>query len=125
MSVSRTKLYRDKVNGKWLGVCEGLGEYTGLDPLWIRLGFMTMLFVTSGAAFFVYIGLAMVTSQKPIGLYHSDEDAKFWQGVRANPRRSTQEVRSKLRDIDRRMADIEMFYTSRNTQLADEIERLR
>jgi len=125
MSVSRTKLYRDKVNGKWLGVCEGLGEYTGLDPLWIRLGFLTMFFVTSGAAFFVYIGLAMVTSQKPNGLYHSDEDAKFWQGVRANPRRSTQEVRSKLRDIDRRMADIETFYTSRNTQLADEIERLR
>ena len=45
--------------------------------------------------------------------------------MRANPRRSTQEVRSKLRDIDRRMADIETFYTSRNTQLADEIERLR
>ena len=125
MSVSRTKLYRDKVNGKWLGVCEGLGEYTGLDPLWIRLGFLTMFFVTSGAAFFVYIGLAMVTSHKPNGLYESDEDRKFWQGVRANPRRSTQEVRSKLRDIDRRMADIETFYTSRNTQLADEIERLR
>lgn len=125
MSASRTQLYRDKVKGKWLGVCEGLGEYTGVDPLWIRLGFMTMLFVTSGAAFFVYIGLAMVTSQKPNGLYDSAEDAKFWQGVRANPRRSTQEVRSKLRDIDRRMADIETFYTSRNTQLADEIERLR
>jgi phage shock protein C len=125
MSVSRTQLYRDKINGKWLGVCEGLGEYTGLDPLWIRLGFLTTFFVTSGAAFFVYIGLAMVTSQKPSGLYGSDEDAKFWQGVRANPRRSTQEVRSKLRDIDRRMADIETFYTSRNTQLADEIERLR
>jgi phage shock protein C len=40
MSVSRTQLYRDKVNGKWLGVCEGLGEYTGVDPLWIRLGFL-------------------------------------------------------------------------------------
>jgi phage shock protein C len=125
MSASRTQLYRDKVNGKWLGVCEGLGEYTGVDPLWIRLGFLTTFFVTSGAVFFVYIGLAMVTSPKPNGLYQSDEDVKFWQGVRANPRRSTQEVRSKLRDIDRRMADIETFYTSRNTQLADEIERLR
>jgi phage shock protein C len=125
MSASRTQLYRDKINGKWLGVCEGLGEYTGVDPLWIRLGFLTTFFVTSGAVFFVYIGLAMVTSPKPNGLYQNDEDAKFWQGVRANPRRSTAEVRSKLRDIDRRMADIEMFYTSRNTQLADEIERLR
>lgn len=125
MSVSRTQLYRDKVNGKWLGVCEGLGDYTGVDPLWIRLGFLVMFFITFPLMFFVYIGLAMVTSHKPVGLYASNEDAKFWQGVRANPRRSTAEVRSKLREIDRRMADIETFYTSRNTQLADEIERLR
>ena len=125
MSVSRTKLYRDKANGKWLGICEGLGEYTGLDPLWIRLGFLVLFFATFPLMFFVYIGLAMVISTKPVGLYANNEDQKFWQGVRANPHRSTQEVRSKLRDIDRRMADIEMHYTSRNTQLADEIERLR
>jgi phage shock protein C len=118
-------LYRDKVNGKWLGVCEGLGDYTGVDPLWIRLGFLVLTFATFPLMLFVYIGLAMVVSQKPMGLYHNAEEAKFWQGVRANPRRSTQEVRSKLRDIDRRMADIETFYTSRNTQLANEIERLR
>lgn len=125
MSASRTQLYRDKVNGKWLGVCEGLGEYTGVDPLWIRLGFVAMFFITSGFMLILYIAMAMIVSSKPVGLYQSNEDAKFWQGVRANPRRSTQEVRSKLRDIDRRMADIETYYTSRNTQLADEIERLR
>ncbi|ODP36273.1 envelope stress response membrane protein PspC [Sphingomonas turrisvirgatae] len=125
MSVSRTQLYRDKANGKWLGVCEGLGNYTGVDPLWIRLGFLGLFLFTFPMMFFIYIGLAMVTSQQPRDLYSSNEDAKFWQGVRANPRRSTAEVRSKLREIDRRMADIETFYTSRNTQLADEIERLR
>lgn len=125
MSVSRTQLYRDKANGKWLGVCEGLGNYTGVDPLWIRLGFLVLFLTTFPLMFFVYIGLAMVTSEQPRNLYSSNEDAKFWQGVRANPRRSTQEVRSKLREIDRRMADIETFYTSRNTQLSDEIERLR
>lgn len=125
MSASRTQLYRDKANGKWLGVCEGLGNYTGVDPLWIRLGFLVLFFTTFPLMFFVYIGLAMVTSQQPGDLYASNEDAKFWQGVRANPRRSTAEVRSKLREIDRRMAAIETFYTSRNTQLADEIERLR
>lgn len=124
MSVSRTQLYRDKVNGKWLGVCEGLGDYTGVDPLWIRLG-LVVLFFMFPVIFLIYIGMAMVTSQKPVDLYASNEDQKFWQGVRANPRRSTQEVRSKLREIDRRMADMETFYTSRNTQLADEIERLR
>ena len=39
--------------------------------------------------------------------------------------RSAGEVRAKLRDIDRRMADIETLYTSRNTQLANEIDSLR
>jgi phage shock protein C len=34
-------------------------------------------------------------------------------------------VNSKFRDLDRRLADIETFYTSRNQSLADEIERLR
>ena len=62
---------------------------------------------------------------KPIGLYQSEDNAKFWQGVRTNPRRSTAEVRSKFRDIDRRLADIELMYTSRNTRLADEIDSLR
>ena len=45
--------------------------------------------------------------------------------MRSNPSRSTAEVRSKFRDIDRRLADIEMYYTSRNTRLADEIDSLR
>ena len=62
---------------------------------------------------------------KPIGLYETADDAKFWQGVRTNPKRSTAEVRSKFRDLDRRLADIETHYTSRNTQLADEIDALR
>jgi phage shock protein C len=62
---------------------------------------------------------------KPVGLYETAEDQKFWQGVRSNPKRSTAEVRSKFRDIDRRLADIELHYTSRNSQLAQEIDSLR
>lgn len=45
--------------------------------------------------------------------------------MRSNPKRSTAEVRSKFRELDRRLADIETHYTSRNTRLADEIEALR
>ena len=43
------------------------------------------------------------------------EDAKFWQGVRANPRRSTATSARSFRDIDRRLADIETYVTSRTT----------
>ena len=122
---SRTKFYLDKANGKWLGVCSGLADYTGIDVLWLRLGFVMLTFAMFPLNLVGYILIAMMAPAKPAGLYEGPEEAKFWQGVRSNPRRSTNEVRSKFRDIDRRLADIEMYYTSRNTRLADEIDSLR
>ena len=38
---------------------------------------------------------------------------------------TTRDVRSKFRDIDRRLADVETYYTSRNSSLANEIDSLR
>ncbi|MDQ0250570.1 envelope stress response membrane protein PspC [Sphingomonas sp. Sphisp140] len=122
---SRTKFYLDKANGKFLGVCSGLADYTGIDVIWLRLGMVILALSTSGTVIVGYFLVAWLASNKPAGLYEGPEEAKFWQGVRANPTRSTAEVRSKFRDIDRRLADIEMYYTSRNTRLADEIDSLR
>ena len=121
----KTTFYRDKQNGKIEGVCAGLADYTGFDVTLIRVAAIVLLFATSGWLLLAYIVAASIAPKKPKDLYDTPEDAKFWQGVRANPTRSTAEVRSKLRDIDRRLADMETFYTSRNTQLASEIERLR
>ena len=125
MSASRTKFYLDKQNSKWLGVCSGLAEYTGIDALWLRVGLVILTVSTSGTFFLAYILIAWMAPVAPRGMYDGPEDLKFWQGVRTNPKRSTAEVRSKFRDIDRRLADIEMYYTSRNTRLADEIDSLR
>ncbi|GAA0729591.1 envelope stress response membrane protein PspC [Sphingomonas japonica] len=126
MSASRTKLYLDKQNGKWSGVCAGIADYTGVDVMWVRIG-AVVLTLLGGFPWTViaYFMIAWMAPVKPYGLYESPEDAKFWQRVRSNPKRTTHEVRSKFRDIDRRLADIEMFYTSRNTRLADEIDSLR
>jgi len=126
MSASRTKFYVDKQNGKWLGVCAGIADYTGIDATWVRVG--TVILTIAGGfpwTLLAYWLVAWMADAKPYGLYDSKEDQKFWQGVRTNPTRSTAEVRSKFRDIDRRLADIETMYTSRNTRLADEIESLR
>ncbi len=122
---SRTKFYLDKANGKFLGVCSGLADYTGIDAIWLRLGMVILALSTSGTVIVAYFVVAWLASNKPAGLYEGPEEAKFWQGVRANPTRATTEVRSQFRDIDRRLADIEMYYTSRNTRLADEIDSLR
>jgi phage shock protein C len=126
MTAQRTKFYLDKQNAKWSGVCSGIADYTGVETMWIRIG--AVLLTLAGGFPWTLIAYAMIAwmaPKKPIGLYDSEEDAKFWQGVRSNPKRSTAEIRSTFRDIDRRLADIETFYTSRNTRLADEIDSLR
>ena len=124
MSARRTKFYLDKKNGKFMGVCSGIADYTGIDVVWVRVAMVLSFFIV-GWTLLGYFVIGFVADTKPNDLYSDRDDEKFWQGVRANPARSTRDVRSKFRDIDRRLADMEMFYTSRNTRLADEIDSLR
>ncbi len=124
MEPRRTKYYLDKKNGKMMGVCSGLADYTGVDALWIRLG-VVILTISFGWPLIAYFVIGWLAQSKPTGLYDNVEEEKFWQGVRANPGRSARDVRASFRDLDRRLADVELFYTSRNTQLSDEIEALR
>lgn len=123
---ARTQFYLNKQEAKWKGVCAGIADYTGIDVLWVRLGVAGMTIVAQQWWLVIaYLVAAWIVDPKPIGLYDTPDDAKFWQGVRSNPKRSSAEVRSKLRDIDRRLADMETHYTSRNTALANEIDALR
>ncbi len=122
-----TKFYLDRKNRKWSGVCAGIADYTGLDTTVVRIGavVLTLLggFPWTLIAYFV---AAWMAPKKPVELYRQDpEQTKFWQGVRASPARSVRDVRSRLRDIDRRMAEVEMYVTSADTRLAREIEQLR
>ncbi len=125
MTARRTSFYLDKQNAKWLGVCAGIADYTGIDLTVIRIVTVIGTIFGSGTLFLVYLVIAWMANPKPMGLYESPEDAKFWQGVRQSPTRSTRDVRAKFRDIDRRLADVETFYTSRNSSLASEIDSLR
>ncbi len=126
MTARRTKFYLDKQNAKWSGVCSGIADYTGIEVTWVRVG--TVIVTLLGAfpwTLIAYWITAWVASPKPIGLYDDADEAKFWQGVRQSPARSTRDVRAKFRDIDRRMADVETYYTSRNSSLASEIDNLK
>lgn len=123
---ARTKFYLNKQDAKYKGVCAGIADYTGVDPLWVRLGTAGMIIIAQQWwIILAYWVIAWTAPKKPIDLYETPTDAKFWQGVRANPTRSAAEVRSKLRDIDRRLGDMETHFTSRNTALANEIDALR
>jgi phage shock protein C len=125
MSARRTSFYLDKANAKWLGVCSGIADYTGIDLTVVRIVTVLGTIFGSGALLVVYLIIAWMAPVKPMGLYESPDDAKFWQGVRQSPSRSTRDVRAKFRDLDRRLAEVETYYTSRNSSLANEIDSLR
>ncbi len=127
MTSARTRFYLDRRNKKWKGVCAGISDYSGIDVTIVRIGLviMTILggFPWTLIAYWIAAWMAPV---KPSDLtYENAEDAKFWQGVRTNPRRTARLVRSRFRDLDRRLADIEAYVTSSNSRLSREIDQLR
>ena len=126
MNSPRTTLYRDKHNAKLMGVCSGIADYTGVNVLWVRLGALVLTF--GGAAPFTipgYFLAGLLLNKKPPHLYVDAEEQKYWQRVRQSPKRTAREIRSRFRDVDRRLADVETYYVSSNPRLTAEIERLR
>ncbi len=115
--MTRKKFYLDKSNGKFMGVCAGIGRYFGVDPTFIRIG---AVLVTIAGAFpwtvIAYFVAAWVAKAKPARL----DDGESFGG-----RLSTHDVRASMREIDRRMAEVETYVTQPNSRLAREIEELR
>ncbi len=124
---ANTKFYLDKQNAKWKGVCAGIADYTGVNVMWVRLGTVGLTIMGGFPwTLIAYFIAAWSANSKPLEFYQQDpEDQKFWQGVRQSPARTTRDIRSRFRDIDRRLANIEDYYVTNNRQLADEIESLR
>jgi phage shock protein C len=123
----RTKFYLDRRNRKWSGVCAGISDYSGIDVTVVRIGLV--IFTILGGfpwTLIAYWIAAWMAPVKPNELYNENpEEKKFWQGVRSNPRRTARDVRSRFRELDRRLAEVETYVTSSDHRLAREIEQLR
>ncbi|WP_136667066.1 PspC domain-containing protein [Flavobacterium sp. H122] len=57
------KLYRDKETGVIAGVCSGLGHYFGVDPVWIRIALVLLVFAGFGTGLLAYFILWIVTPE--------------------------------------------------------------
>lgn len=125
MNSPRTTLYRDKQNAKLMGVCAGIADYTGVNLLWIRLAAIAMIFMSSGGIIPFYFIAGVLLNKKPAHLYVDHDEQRYWQRVRQNPKRTAREIRARMKDVDRRLAEVETFYVSSNPRLTAEIERLR
>ena len=124
MTSDRTRFYRDKQNAKLMGVCSGLEDYTGVDAIWWRVGFVVLTLAT-GFALLAYILIGLFAPKKPPHLYADRAEQQYWQRVRQSPTRTVREVRARFRDVDRRLAAVEGYYVGANPRLSAEIEKLR
>ena len=123
---SRTRFYRNKREGKVNGICAGIADYTGLDVTLVRIMLVAAILIGGGALLPVYFIAGWIADDQPREIAADDKDErKFWQGVRASPGQSARDIRGRMREIDRRLADIEQFVTTENRSLAREIEELR
>ena len=114
----RKKFTLDKVNGKWMGVCAGIGKYLGIDPTFVRIAAV----VVTIAGAFPWTLIAYVAA----GFIAKPKRAAFDRGDGyATGRISTYDLKNNMRDIDVRMAEVETYVTQSNTRLAREIEELR
>jgi phage shock protein C len=55
----KTKLYRSRTDSMLGGVCGGLGQYLGIDPILIRL-FLVLLTIGGGSGVLIYLVLWIV-----------------------------------------------------------------
>lgn len=57
------KLRKSKTDKKICGVCGGIAEYFGIDPIWIRLLWAIMVFVF-GTGVVLYFVFALIMSDE-------------------------------------------------------------
>ena len=61
---TRAPLRRKKGDDRVIaGVCSGLGEYLGVDPLWLRIAFVVMS-VGGGSGVVLYVIAALAISEE-------------------------------------------------------------
>ena len=107
----------DRENGKLWGVCAGIANKFGWDPTFVRIGLVVVTIAGGFPWTLIAYGAAALLA-KPRG-------RDGYQAAPAVARTSTYELSHSMRDIDRRMAEVEQYVTTENSSLAREIESLR
>ena len=118
--MARKKFTLDRRNGKFMGVCAGLANYFGIDATFVRIGTVVVTLLGAFPWTLIAYGLAAwLAKPRDVGAYEAEDIATLRGG------RSTYDLNAGMRDIDRRMAEVESYVTSSNSSLANEIDKLQ
>jgi phage shock protein PspC (stress-responsive transcriptional regulator) len=118
----------DRKDAKIAGVCSTLGGMTGVDPTFIRIGFVAAAIIISFkltliayAAIGIY--LAVQKKRSMIGDRRMSDFDRMGDVVRRKP--TTHAMVNDLDETDRRLMAIDHHINTQNEELAREIEALR
>ncbi|HEX7969383.1 MAG TPA: envelope stress response membrane protein PspC [Stellaceae bacterium] len=111
------RLYRDTDRGILAGVCAGIADYVGVEPIAVRLATVLGLFFFFPVTVIAYIALAMMLRPKPPMLYGSRDEEAFWRGVSTAPDDALQSLKRKFRDLEDRLGQMETQVTSGDLDL--------
>jgi phage shock protein C len=129
MTMARKYPYSlDRKDAKVAGVASTIGAMTGIDPTFIRIGFVAAAILISFkltliayAAIGIY--LAVKKKQSSAGERRMSDFDRMGEMVRRQP--TTHAMVNDLDETDRRLMAIDHHINSQNEDLAREIEALR
>jgi phage shock protein C len=116
-SSTRHRLWRDGDRGIIAGVCAGIADYIGVEPIVVRLVAVLGLVFFFPPTIVVYVILAVVLRPKPPALYASPDEEAFWRGVGTAPADTLQSLKRKFVDLEARLAEMEGQVTSGDFEL--------
>jgi len=125
------EFYRIPQQGKIAGVCAGLAERFNMEVWLVRVCVASAFFLGgSGFVFLMYIAAWFMLDKKPLtvpnigGLDHSVAvKSKVWQQGQP-PKVALREVKTQFRQIELRLRSVESFVTSKEFDLAKQIDNL-
>ncbi|HEX7340864.1 MAG TPA: envelope stress response membrane protein PspC [Rhodanobacteraceae bacterium] len=106
------RFYRDRHNGKLMGVCAGIADYFGWNVTLVRLLAILAFFWLNGLTLIVYFALGFLLPVKPERLYDWDDNEDYWRSVRRSPGETFRDVRHRFRGLEAKLARMEGYVTS-------------
>lgn len=120
------RFYRSRQDKVIAGVCGGLAERFGWDPLLVRVvAALLFFFGAAPIALVAYVVVWMITPYAPFGYgsFSAEEDA-FWRGVSDRPRATFGTIKYTFMDLEERLKNIERTVTSEEWRLRQEFRDL-
>jgi phage shock protein PspC (stress-responsive transcriptional regulator) len=118
----------DRKDAKVAGVASTIGAMTGVDPTFIRIGFVAAaIFISFKLTLIAYaaigIYLAVQKKRSMVGRTHMSDFDRMGEAAQRRP--TTHAMVNDLDQTDRRLMAIDHHINSQNEELAREIEALR